>query len=158
MFDMLVKLYDLSDEIVSLEELKKEGITIKRALAPDKFNIIEYVKDEFYDNWAGECDVAFSNKPISCFIAVKDKQVVGFACYDATAKGFFGPTGVSENVRGLGIGRALLYKSLISMREEGYGYAIIGAVDEAADFYKKTVHAVEIENSSPGVYERLISN
>lgn len=158
MYDMLVKLYELPDEMISLDELKKEGISIKRALAPDKHNILSYVKDEFYEGWSSECDVAFSNKPNSCFIAVKEKKIIGFACYDVTAKGFFGPTGVSEKLRGSGIGKALLLKCLLSMREEGYGYAIIGAVDEAAGFYKKTVNALEIENSSPGVYQRLISN
>ncbi|NDI33925.1 GNAT family N-acetyltransferase [Chengkuizengella sediminis] len=158
MFDMLVKLYDLSDEIINLDELKNEGISIKRALVPDKYTIINYAKNEFYEQWAGECDVAFSNHPVSCFIAVKDKQVIGFACYDVTAKGYFGPTGVSKRYRGLGVGKVLLLKCLLSMREEGYGYAIIGSVAEAAGFYEKTVNAITIENSSPGVYERLIDN
>ncbi|NBI29689.1 GNAT family N-acetyltransferase [Chengkuizengella marina] len=158
MFDMLVKLYDLSDEINNLDQLINEGISIKRALVPDKYTIINYVKNEFYEQWAGECDVAFSNNPVSCFIAVKDKQVIGFACYDVTAKGYFGPTGVSTKYRGLGIGKALLLKCLLSMREEGYGYAIIGAVADAAGFYEKIVNAIAIENSSPGIYERLIDN
>lgn len=154
--DMLVKLYDLSDEISNLSELKNKGIQIKRALAPDKHKIIEYVKSTFNDNWGSECDVAFSNKPISCFIAVKDKKIIGFGCYDSTAKNYFGPTGITEEYRKQGIGKALLLKCLLSMREEGYGYAIIGWTNKAIGFYEWTVGATVIENSTPGIYRRMI--
>jgi hypothetical protein len=37
------------------------------------------------------------------------------------------------------------------MRAEGYGYAIIGWAS-SVDFYKKTVGAVVIEGSDPGIY------
>ncbi len=155
--DMLVKLYDLPDEIEGLKELKDEGILIKRALPLDKGKILEYVKDTFSVGWASECDVSFSNKPVSCYVAVKDKEIIGFACYEATAKGFFGPTGVTANFRGKGLGKALLFKCLHSMKEEGYAYAIIGWVDDALEFYKKTVNAQEIEDSFPGIYSRMIN-
>jgi hypothetical protein len=42
------------------------------------------------------------------------------------------------------------------MWENGYGYAIIGWTNDAIDFYKKTVQATVIENSSPGIYGRMI--
>ena len=77
---------------------------------------------------------------------------MGFACYDATAKNF-GPTGVTSDYRGKGIGRALLLKCLLSMREQDYGYAIIGELP--GEFYK-TANAVPIDNSFPGIYGRLI--
>ena len=44
----------------------------------------------------------------------------------------------------------------LSMWEEGYGYAIIGWADEALEFYKKSVNAIVIEDSAPGVYKRMI--
>ncbi len=37
-----------------------------------------------------------------------------------------------------------------------YAYAIIGWVGEAREFYIKTVNAIPIENSFPGVYSRMI--
>jgi predicted N-acetyltransferase YhbS len=86
---------------------------------------------------------------------VKEGAVVGFACYDVTAKGLFGPLGVTESFRGRGIGKALLLKCLLSMREEGYAYAIISWVG-AAEFYRRTVGAQVIEDSFPGVYRRSI--
>jgi GNAT superfamily N-acetyltransferase len=156
--DMLVKLYNLPPEVPDLEKLKAEGIEFRRAMAIDKLRIVSYVKDTFSEGWASECDVSFSNKPATCFIAVKDKKIIGFACYNATCFGFFGPTGVSENFRNKGIGKALLLKCLLSMWEEGYAYAIIGWVDDALEFYKKTVNAIVIEDSAPGIYKRMINS
>ncbi len=153
--DMLVKLYDLPENY-DLEKLRGQGIHIKRALPVDKDSIVKYIETTFHKHWANESEVAFSNKPVSCFVAVKDRKIIGFACYNVTSLGFFGPTGISEDYRKNGIGKALLLKSLLSMREEGYSYALIGYVDVARDFYKKTVNAITIENSFPGVYQRMV--
>jgi len=155
--DMLVKLYNLPYIVPNLDRLKEAGVEIKRAMAGDKYVVVSYVKNTFSEIWASECDVSFSNKPLSCFVAVKHKEIIGFACYNATCLDYFGPTGVTDSFRGLGIGKALLLKCLISMWEEGYGYAIIGWVDDALEFYKKTVGAIVIEDSFPGVYKRKIS-
>ncbi len=155
-FDMLVKLYNLPDKIEGLYALEREGITVRRPLALDKSRVIEYVRTHFYENWANECDVAFSRIPISCFIATKGEEIVGFSAYDVTYRNYFGPTGVSEEYRGKGIGKVLLLKALLAMREEGYGYAIIGWVDSAAKFYEKTVGAIPIEDSFPGIYKDMV--
>jgi GNAT superfamily N-acetyltransferase len=156
MSDMLVNLYNLQEDTELYAELDKKGIKIKRVLSPDREKVIKFVCETFHDGWANESKAAFANNPISCYIAVKNKKIIGFACYDATAKNFFGPTGVLEDERGQGIGKALLLKCLFSMKEDGYGYAIIGWVTKAGGFYEKTVSATAIENSFPGVYERLI--
>ena len=42
--------------------------------------------------------------------------------------GFFGPTGVGEDARGTGIGKALLFKCLESLKELGHVYGVIGGV------------------------------
>lgn len=152
MADMLVNLLELQspDEIIA--RLEDQGISIRRAMAPDMYGILEFVEKTLSCGARGECAVCFSHQPISCFIAVKDKKPVGFACYDATMRDFFGPTAVSEDFRGYGIGAALLLKSLWAMREEGYAYAIIGGVGPAK-FYEKVCGARLIENSTPGVYK-----
>lgn len=107
--------------------------------------------------WASECDVSFSNKPISCFVAYEKvtKEIVGFSCYDTTARGFFGPTGVLEKFRGKGIGKVLLVYCLKDMLNVGYAYAIIGDAGPV-EYYKKTVGAEVIEDSSPGIYKDLL--
>jgi ribosomal protein S18 acetylase RimI-like enzyme len=156
--DMLVKLYDLDEyeHVKHLEVLTKEGITINRALPIDKHRILEYVRSQFTDTWANECEIALTNSPVTCFIAVKAQEIIGFACYESTAKGFFGPIGVSKEVRGKGIGVLLTKKCLVAMKEAGYGYAIIGWVTDAVPFYQKSVGATVIEHSFPGVYSRMI--
>ena len=58
-------------------------------------------------------------------------------------------------VRNGGIGKALLFACLEDMRQQGFGYAIIGGVGPA-EFYTKTVGAVPIEGSEPGVYRGLL--
>jgi predicted N-acetyltransferase YhbS len=83
--------------------------------------------------------------------------VVGFACHDTTYKNFFGPTGVDESQRGRGLGKALLLACLHAMAAQGYGYAIIGGVGPA-EFYAKTVGAVEIEGSTPGIYKGVLNS
>jgi GNAT superfamily N-acetyltransferase len=153
--DMLVKLYELPDSQAANLRLQQAGITLRRALAPEKHIVTSWVRKNFSDAWASEVDVAFSRQPISCFIAIAQGKVVGFACHDATCPNFFGPTGVEPNARKNGIGAALLFACLEAMKQQGFGYAIIGGVGPAA-FYAKTVGAVAIEGSEPGIYRGLL--
>jgi predicted N-acetyltransferase YhbS len=88
-------------------------------------------------------------------IALEGHALLGFAAWDVTALGFFGPTGVDEGARGKGVGAALLLSVLRAMRGAGYGYAIIGAAG-APDFFTKVAGAVPIAGSHPGVYRGLL--
>ena len=153
--DMLVRLYELPEYLNPCEGLAGD-IKIKRAMAPDGGRIKGYITENFGEGWSNECQKALFNTTPSCFIAVKDKEVVGFACYDATALGYFGPVGVTESMRGTGIGKALTLRCMLAMREDGYGYAIIGSVGPA-DFYAKICGATIIEAASPGVYKNMIT-
>lgn len=152
--DMLVKLYNIKRDESLLQRLKESGVEIKRVIPPDLYRVLEFVKENFSEGWVAECHYAIMKN--CCHIAVRDHKVVGFACCDTTAKGFFGPTGVAESERGQGIGTALLLESLLLLRELGYGYGIIGWVDDATVFYEKTVNATIIPDSFPGVYRDLI--
>ena len=150
--DMLVKLYDLPSKEKYIRELEKTGVKIRVARAYEKTQIICWVHKNFSREWADECSVAFSNHPVSCLIAVARGELTGFACYDCTCRNFFGPIGVAEQARGHGAGKALLLTVLEAMAACGYAYAIIGGVDNARDFYKTAIGAVEIPGSSPGIY------
>ncbi len=153
--DMLVKLYDVKADAGIDAQLRDNGITIRRALAPELDTIRSWVLDRFSPGWASEVQVAFSRDPSACLIAVRDGKLLGFACYDAVALGFFGPTGVDEAARGLGIGKALLLRTLLAMRERGYGYAAIGWVGPV-DFYARTVGAIPIPDSDGSVYRGML--
>lgn len=154
--DMLVKLYDLPEiSMEALAQIEHRGIVIRRAMAPEKHLVVQWVRETFGHTWGNETDIAFGNQPISCFIAVDNKQIVGFACYEVTARNFFGPTGVAPSHRGLGLGKILFLKALYALREMGYAYAIIGGVGPSA-FYTKIAGAVEIPSSTPGIYKGLL--
>jgi GNAT superfamily N-acetyltransferase len=153
--DMLVKLYTLPPLAPLLDRQAAAGITIRRVIAPEKHVVVGWVRDTFKDAWASECEIAFCQGPPSCFVAVADGKPVGFACYDATCKGFFGPTGVDPQFRKRGIGEALLLGTLHAMRSSGYGYAIIGAAGPT-EWYTRTVGAIPIADSWPGVYGGML--
>lgn len=152
---MLVRLYDLPESSSRVDALRAGGIEMRRALAPEKHVVVSWVREHFGEGWASECEVSFARLPISCFRAQRGQEVLGFACYDATAKAFFGPTGVLERERKQGIGTALLLVTLHAMAAEGYAYAIIGGAGPAG-FYAKAVGAVPIAGSTPGIYKNLL--
>jgi GNAT superfamily N-acetyltransferase len=154
--DMLIKLYNLEDDRRLAAGQKEQGITIRKPIGPEKHMIIAWVSEHFSAGWAAEVDGALSNSPRSCFLAVKASKIIGFACYDATALGFFGPVGVAAPHRNKGTGTALLQACLLDMKLKGYGYAIAGDVNAAA-YYQKTVGAIEIPDSSPGIYKTRIN-
>ena len=152
MSDLLVRLYDLPDPA---KDRPVAGVMVRRALPPERARVLTWVERTFNERWASECAVALSGHPITTWIAVRDNAIVGFACAEATAKGFFGPTGVAEAERGKGIGVALLLAALRGMREAGYAYAIIGSAGPA-DFYAKHCGAIEIPDSTPGMYRHQL--
>lgn len=140
MADMLVKLYNIPYSHDIEENLSKSGIRIKKALVPDRSKIIAFARTCAKDDYSDEVRAAFSNNPVTCYIATREKELIGFACYEATARNFFGSMAVLE-----------------SMRELGYAYAIIGwPTKSAVSFYKKCVDAIMIDEKSSGVYKRMI--
>ena len=156
MQDMLVRLYDLEPGTAYLERAAATGVVIRRPLTAERSVVQDWVEQRFGSGWAGEVDAALIRTPATCFIAVRDKQIVGYACWDVSALGFFGPAGVQLVDRGGGIGAALLFVALLAMREQGYGYAIIGGVGPAS-FYERTVGAKLIEGSNPGSFRGILS-
>ena len=158
MADMLVKLYQLPAAEEAEAALNRQGIRIKRALAPDLRRIIAFTKTCGQESFADEVSVAFAQQPPGCFIATRDKEIIGFACLEVTARGFFGPMAVLPEERGKGVGKVLLLRALAAMREMGYVYAAIGwPAASAIPFYEKCAGAVMIEDDTHGVYGRMIA-
>lgn len=146
--DMLVKLYDLPVLDPVIAKQREQGITIRRGMPPEKLRVCRWIDEHFRDEWVSEADVAFSTHPTTIILAHQGNQILGFACYDTTYKGFFGPTGVDETARGKGIGTAVLLMCLYEMRHAGYMYGIIGWAGPV-DYYEKAVGAMVIANSEP---------
>ena len=80
--DMLVKLYDLPDEAPALARSHAFGVEIRRAMAPDRQRVLDWVRTHSGDCAAGECAVSFAHTPIGCWIATRGSEIVGYAGID----------------------------------------------------------------------------
>ena len=164
MSDLLVRLYDLPPVAPLVAVLDKHGIGIRRALANERPQVTDFAREHGSEGWAAECEASFARMPLACFVAAERRAeptgarsplasdtLIGFACYEATCRNYFGPELVHEQHRGRGVGKALLLAALHAMRAEGYAYAIIGWAS-SIDFYRKAVGATVIEGSKVGIY------
>ena len=154
--DMLIKLYDMEFNSTLGNMLSPEDVIIRKPIGPDRSSILSWAKLHFPQSWLDEIQRGLGNQPSSCFIAQRGSSLLGIACYDATALGFFGPLGVIEKAQGFGIGRSLTLASLMDMRLKGYGYAVVGMAG-VEEFYRKVAGAVEIPDSSPGIYRSTLA-
>jgi GNAT superfamily N-acetyltransferase len=169
--DLLVRLYALPPVTPRLDAVAPAGVTVRRALASERHAVVAFAEAHGSRGWASECEVAFARRPIGCFVAVEaapsaaqrgvvapgagypsaPETLVGFACIEATAPGFFGPQAVRDDRRGKGIGAALLLSALHALAAEGHAYAIVGWASEL-EFYRKVAGAMPIAGSEPGIY------
>jgi len=151
---------DLLVNLLKLPPLEAaQGFILRRAQPFELSPVRRFVAENFSPSWADEISVGFARQPVSVYIATidraGDRELAGFAAYECTRRGFFGPTGVLQSARGKGIGNALLLACLWSLREMGYVYAIIGAAGPVR-FYQKTVGAIIIPDSEPGIYTDML--
>lgn len=153
--DMLVKLYELKADPELDARIAEQGITIRRVLAPELNALAAWIEPRFGSGWVAEATVATMRQPPTCFIAIQNDELIGFACHEATARGFFGPTGVDTAARGKGVGHALLLTALLDMYAQGYAYGVIGGAGPM-EFYRRSVGAVPIEGSEPGIYRGML--
>lgn len=151
--DMLARLYAIPDAGPYEARVAEAGYEVRRAEPWDRTAMGEFAK-QFGEHWPVEADRAYNHTPITAYVAVKGAEIVGFGVYECTRRGYFGPTGVIESLRGSGVGALLLIRCLESMREMGYGYAVIGGVGPV-EFYEKVCGATVIPGSEVGVYRPL---
>jgi len=157
MSDMLVNLMLIDKYTQDLPDLSHDGITVRRVMPYERAHLVAYITKQFGLGWADQAEMAFSQHPVTCFIATFEGRIVGFAAFEGTNRNFFGPTGVDPEFRKKGIGRVLLIKCMQAMREMGYAYAIIGSAGPQ-DFYLRNTGAVPIPDSVPGVYQDILKS
>ncbi|GAB3772168.1 N-acetyltransferase [Ramlibacter monticola] len=149
--DLLIKLYGgafTADRLAGTRGVRKP-------LGPEFDLVSAWVREHFGPGWSSEAAAALANRPVTLFIAQQGSEILGFCCYDATARGFVGPVGVVASMRGLGLGAELLHACLHDMRTMGYAYAIAGYVG-APGFFRKVAGAIEIPDSTPGIYAHML--
>lgn len=100
--------------------------------------VLTFIESAFGRIWRFEAAKAFETRIPQIFITEKEDTITGFAVHDVNNRGlgFFGPTGVSKELRGRGLGCALLRASLADLRRLGYERAVIPWTD-ALEFYRK---------------------
>jgi len=155
MADLLVNLLKLPPLGPAVEEVAARGILVRRGNSFEQTPIRQFAEKNFSIGWADEISVAYTRQPVTLFVATKGQKILGFAAYECTRRGFLGPMGVAKSSREKGIGTALLLGAMHAMFEMGYVYGIIGGVGPV-EFYRKTVGAIEIPDSTPGIYTNIL--
>jgi GNAT superfamily N-acetyltransferase len=151
MSDLLVPLYSLPGR----KPLREYAV--RRVMAYEGKAVRKWVGAGFSSGWASEILPAVSRTPSTIFVAVDNEsgRLAGFCAWDCTALGFLGPVGVEEIFRGKGVGRAVVLEALYAMKEQGYGYGVIGDAG-AENFFKSVCGATVIPGSTPGVYPETL--
>ena len=124
--DLLLKLYEINDDPKIMERIAQHGIEIKRVMPMNTSKVYDFIKDNFAKAWADESLPSIYNG--DCYVAVKDRELLGFFAIDTPAKGFTGPVGVLPSARRMGISRALGLVGIKAMKNKGYKYAVSGRV------------------------------
>lgn len=146
---MIVPLLALPDPAPVYRRAAEQGIVVRRAKAWELSALRAFAEREFTRNWADEISCAWAQTPRSAFVALDGEIIVGFAGHSCAHPDVFGPTGVRADLRGRGIGAALLLRCLDDLKARGYIYAIIGAVGPAS-FYEKVCGAMLLPAHWPG--------
>ena len=85
MADLLVRLYDLP--VFEAEaRVRAAGITVRRALPPEREIVLEWIRVRFSTFWVSEAALCLSQHPTTILLAIRSNDLLGFACYDGTAK------------------------------------------------------------------------
>jgi N-acetylglutamate synthase-like GNAT family acetyltransferase len=138
--DMIVSLRNYS-----FPDIRTNDIIFRRAEQNDVISLMNFIKEEFGNGWLDSLENGFLKDKIPIFIALGDKEILGFSCFDVVRhkKGLFGPMGTTHSKRVQGIGYTLLHMCLREMKEIGYEYAVIGEAGPL-EFYEKACNAVVI--------------
>jgi mycothiol synthase len=142
--DMIVDLTagDLTAGDPSAGDLAAGGITLRRATRAESPALTSWLRAGPWgqSTWPEEVAATLDREPVTCHVACRDGQYLGFACHGSVRAGWFGPMGTLGAERGLGIGAALLRRCLADMRAAGQQTAMIGWVGPIR-FYARTVGA-----------------
>jgi len=126
--DYLIDLisFTVPRRIIRLEKmLIDERIVFRKPSFAEKSKVQEWIEGRFGKFWTYEVGEAFRAPTPKVWVAEKGDEILGFSAYSALERYWFGPIGVSDQIKHKGLGTVLLFKTLDSMREEGCSTACI---------------------------------
>lgn len=121
--------------------LRAQGLEVRRASTDDAPAVMRLL-DCHWPSWKGEIGKSLHNSPPTLHIALREKEVVAFAAWDANnfGTGWFGPMGTAPEMRRKGIGHVLLFRCLSDIVASGQPVATIPWVDPVG-FYEQCASA-----------------
>jgi mycothiol synthase len=122
--------------------LAMAGITLRRAVQAESGRLAGWLRASPWgqSTWPEEVMATLEREPVTCHVACRGDEYLGFACHGSVRAGWFGPMGTLTGDRGLGIGAALLRRCLADLSAAGQQTAMIGWVGPLR-FYGRAVDA-----------------
>lgn len=116
--------YSIPPEVRKLEDVRiSEGYHVEAARVEDLPEVIAFASTALAPDWGSAIrdSVLRYQRPDRTWVVRAHDRVVGFATYGAY-RGIperFGPFGVDQTLRGTGLGKLLLHRTMTAMRAEG---------------------------------------
>lgn len=125
--DLRVQRFNVEERLAHLQQ---GGIVVRRIGALDRTALSDYLHATWGKGWHAEGMAVFNlgREQIPGFIATVGETPIGFAVYDVTRPGWFGPIGTTEVYRHTGVGGALLLCCLRDWQEQGRASGEIAAI------------------------------
>lgn len=104
-----------------VDGLRQERIDVRRLERGDEAAFAAYLAASWGAGWQyqGLQALRCGREPIPGHLALAGDAVIGFAVYDVTRPGWFGPIGTAAERRGRSVGTALLHACLFDWQRQG---------------------------------------
>lgn len=111
-------------------QLRADGVTVRRLARADEAAYTRYLGERWSEGWQYEGLHALRSgqEPIPAHVALAGEEIIGFAAYDVTRPGWFGPIGTNAERRGRRVGTALLHACLHDWQRQGRRHCQIAGI------------------------------
>lgn len=119
-----------------IRDLEQQGIYIQDFQKKYTYALLNFLRTEFPGDWAGTIvDKIKADREDEIILAIKDDQVLGYCQFTGA---HFGPFGVSERLRGTGLGSLLYWRVVEKMKASGQHFIWLAWTGgDAARFYQE---------------------
>lgn len=142
-------------EAVRGQELSRAGVVVRELSRRDEAPLRAWLERTWGPNWTYEGLLALRRRVPTGVVAEQNGRIVGFAVFDSTRPGWFGPMGVEPGLQGGGVGVELCVRAFEAMARKGYTEAQIAWAGPRC-FYARKLGAVisrvfaRMQKTAPG--------